>query len=340
MKVKVTSVLVVILLFVSSLSVMADNDYRTKNKFNDVPPGHWAEEYIEMMQEYGIISGVGDGNFLPEATVTREQFAKMMVLTLGLELIKPSTAFFRDVSKDHWSYTYVETARTYLTGYPSSSGKDDFRPQLAAEREDMAVAIVKGLGLSVEGVDLGVLNQFSDQNLISTNLRPYVAKVVSEGIMIGSGTSFNPRGAITRAEASKLLASLIVDEKVVYDDEKVTYEDETSDSKTKTPALGTSVANGGIYLDWTETDDDDFNYYKVVFSQTDTSPSYPDNGYVTYISDVADSDYLAKAGQSYHGGSSDDVGEKLVSGKTYYVAITAVYDDGKYTSNVIQVVLP
>lgn len=339
MKMKVTSLLVVIFLLASSIGVMAGNDYRTNKKFGDVPPGHWAEEYIEMMQEYGIINGYNDGNFLPDATVTREQFAKMMVLTLGLDLIKPSTPFFQDVAKGDWSYTYVETARTYLTGY-SSSGKDYFRPQESAEREDLAVAIVKGLGLSVTGVDLTVLNKFTDQNLISANLKPYVAKAVIEGIMIGSGTSFNPRGAITRAEASTLLARLIVDEKVVYDDEKVTYDNGTSVPTIKTPVLSASSVSDGIYLDWTETDDDDFNYYKVVFSLTDSSPSYPDNGYVTYITDPDDSYYLAKAGQNYNGGSSSDVGEKLVSGKTYYVAITAVYDDGKYTSNVIQVVLP
>ena len=49
--------------------------------------GHWAESYIEYCSSQGIISGVGDGNFAPDATVTGSQAAKMMLTAMGYDAI-------------------------------------------------------------------------------------------------------------------------------------------------------------------------------------------------------------------------------------------------------------
>ena len=40
--------------------------------------GHWAQEYIEYGVEQGYISGYEDGTFLPDKTVTRAEFSKMI----------------------------------------------------------------------------------------------------------------------------------------------------------------------------------------------------------------------------------------------------------------------
>ncbi|MGN1115172.1 MAG: S-layer homology domain-containing protein, partial [Candidatus Ornithomonoglobus sp.] len=46
--------------------------------FVDVSENHWAYEYISSMAERRIIEGYDDGTFLPEKTVTRAEFAKML----------------------------------------------------------------------------------------------------------------------------------------------------------------------------------------------------------------------------------------------------------------------
>jgi len=51
--------------------------------FSDVSPDHWASGYIEKARDLGIINGLGDGTFLPEADVTYEQSLKMLVSALG-----------------------------------------------------------------------------------------------------------------------------------------------------------------------------------------------------------------------------------------------------------------
>ncbi|MEW6189268.1 MAG: S-layer homology domain-containing protein, partial [Actinomycetota bacterium] len=54
--------------------------------FPDVPPGFWAFNEIMSMASQGIISGYADGYFRPANPVTRSQFTKMLVNSLGIPL--------------------------------------------------------------------------------------------------------------------------------------------------------------------------------------------------------------------------------------------------------------
>ncbi len=51
--------------------------------FTDVDFNHWAARYIKYAKDECIISGMGDGTFDPEGTVTYHQFVKMLVCVLG-----------------------------------------------------------------------------------------------------------------------------------------------------------------------------------------------------------------------------------------------------------------
>lgn len=332
----IVAMLLIFTLVLGSTASFADSKESKSNngRFKDVTDSFWARQAIELMVNHGIINGYNDGSFKPDASVSRAEFAKMMVLTLNLDLIKPSSPFFVDVKKSDWHYSYIETSRLYMTGFSSVSGHM-FRPDWFAVREDMAVAIVKGLGLNPDKTDLSVLNKYTDQGDISPNLRKYVATAINEGIMVGNDLKFNPNASISRAETATLLARLIQEEKVVYDkDTKVTY-DNTNNITALTPVLTHMVLSNSVKLMWTPVASKNFSYYKVVLSKTDSTPSYPDNGYVTYITDVNKTFFEVKEDQVYQGSDM-----KVVDDETYYMAVTAVYTDGKYTSNVIQVKVP
>ncbi|MFB0920439.1 MAG: S-layer homology domain-containing protein, partial [Oscillospiraceae bacterium] len=47
--------------------------------------GTWAEAYIEYCSKLGIVAGMGDGTFAPDATVTGSQAAKMILVALGYD---------------------------------------------------------------------------------------------------------------------------------------------------------------------------------------------------------------------------------------------------------------
>ncbi len=59
--------------------------YSTEEKsiFTDLAPEHWAADNIVTAYKQGIINGMGDGTFAPEAGVQYEQAVKMVVCALG-----------------------------------------------------------------------------------------------------------------------------------------------------------------------------------------------------------------------------------------------------------------
>lgn len=64
---------------------MGDITYSDEEKaiFTDVAPDHWAANNIVTGYKQGIINGMGDGTFAPEASVNYEQAVKMVVCALG-----------------------------------------------------------------------------------------------------------------------------------------------------------------------------------------------------------------------------------------------------------------
>jgi len=324
------------LMFTMSITAYATNDNNNGHRasFKDVPQGYWAYDQIMWMLDNKIIEGMGNNMFGPNNNVTRAQFAKMMVLTLNINLYSPGTPSFLDVGKNAWEYPYVESAKTYLTGFRTSAG-DYFRPSQNAVREDMAVALVKALGYQNESVDESILNQFADAGQISANLRRYVALSVKhklvEGFTQNGRTVFDPQGNLTRAAASTLLyrAFKNSEDKVTYDDNgnKVTYDD---DGYIK-PSAWLSYENNKLVIHWNKIDSSKLLGYAIVISQNDASPSYPDNGFLYFITDKNQTSIALDNSVQYSGNC--DFGRYLEVGKQYYFNVTALYSGRNVAGN-------
>ncbi|MDI6689748.1 MAG: S-layer homology domain-containing protein [Actinomycetota bacterium] len=63
-------------MLVRGLGIARNTQYQ--GYFPDVPPNHWAWDYIETAKDQGIIKGYDDGLFRPEAWVRRDQTAVMV----------------------------------------------------------------------------------------------------------------------------------------------------------------------------------------------------------------------------------------------------------------------
>jgi tripeptidyl-peptidase-2 len=50
--------------------------------FRDVPLSHWANGYIQLAWELGVVSGYKDGNFRPEQVIRRDEISSMLVRAL------------------------------------------------------------------------------------------------------------------------------------------------------------------------------------------------------------------------------------------------------------------
>ena len=90
------------------------------NSFTDVPPGHWAEKYIESVAAKGWIKGYPDGSFMPEANIIRAEAVTIVCRMLnrpGDPAYLTANAgslpkVFSDVTPEHWAYVWVMEAST------------------------------------------------------------------------------------------------------------------------------------------------------------------------------------------------------------------------------------
>ncbi len=150
-----------------------------------------------------------DGSFQPEGSVTREAFAKMMVLTFRATPSTQEEPTFLDVGSTRWSYSYVEASKDFLTGYTSPfDGTMTFHPEEYATREDIAVALVRMMGLTEKDAsNPGYAKwKFSDGDSISPSLLPYVSVAAERGLINGfTDGTFGPQRPISRAETVALL---------------------------------------------------------------------------------------------------------------------------------------
>lgn len=120
-------------------------DLKTSNVknpgFKDIPANHIYYKQIAAVVESGIMSGKGNNVFDPDATLTRAQMAKVVALAYNLK--GTSSTNFKDVSKDHWAYTYVQqlAANKITTGY----GDNTFKPDEAISRAHFGLFLYRAI---------------------------------------------------------------------------------------------------------------------------------------------------------------------------------------------------
>jgi len=97
-------------------------------------------EIIYSASELSIVQGYPDGNFRPDALVTRAEAVKILIRAAGLPAVEvESRQFFRDVPLFEWYAPYVHQAATY--GLVSGYGDGTFRPAQLVTRAEMAKMI-------------------------------------------------------------------------------------------------------------------------------------------------------------------------------------------------------
>lgn len=179
-------------------------------EFTDLDQEHWSYEYVQHLVHMGIINGYCDHTFKPNAMLKRSEFAKLLATTFELPTVTEEKQFFSDMPLSHWANPYVQSCLDYLTYYKRS---DDYYylPDTPALREDVAVSMVKAMGLDEASADDDQLSAYKDVNDISEDLKPYIALAIEHGVMVGNDGYFYPSKKLTRAEASTLFARYLLE---------------------------------------------------------------------------------------------------------------------------------
>lgn len=176
-------------------------------KFNDLNPVPWAYKAISVLYEKGIVSGKSEERFCPNDTVTREEFAKMLVCAAGLQDSAVTGNAFSDAVSDAWYIKYINIA--YDNGICSGIGDGMFGVGRAITREDMCVMVYNTLRkLSVNCPEAEL--KFNDKSDFGEYSKAAVASLADKKIVNGTGEgNFEPKGNATRAQAAVIICNMI-----------------------------------------------------------------------------------------------------------------------------------
>lgn len=105
--------------------------------------GHWAQAAIAEMANKRIVQGVSREAFAPERAITRAELAALLVRGLGLTE-QPGSARYSDVDASHAWYTGAVGAAS-AAGLMGGFADGTFRPDAAATREQLAVAVARAI---------------------------------------------------------------------------------------------------------------------------------------------------------------------------------------------------
>jgi len=122
--------------------------------FPDVPPYHPYALSVVALSEAGVVDGFGDGSFGPEKRVTRQQFAKMILLSLGLTPTEEMISPFNDVTRSSTGlYPDHYVALAAQLGITTGTSVDPplFDPYGPITRAQMVTMAVRALDATVPG---------------------------------------------------------------------------------------------------------------------------------------------------------------------------------------------
>ncbi len=94
--------------------------WSTSNAYGDVPGTAWYNTAVSTLSKAGIINGYPDGNFYPDKSVTRAEYATMF--SRFFDVVEGGDASFSDIS-GHWAEKWIVSAasRGFINGYPDGT---------------------------------------------------------------------------------------------------------------------------------------------------------------------------------------------------------------------------
>ena len=174
---------------------------------------HWAKADITQLASKFVVEGRSSTAFVPNASITRAEFAVFVARALGLSGDKASAARFKDVSSNTMEGAYIGAASK--AGIIQGNTDGTFKPNNLITREQMALMVVRAMDHVGKGVVLdtdssALLKKFSDRGKINKSAQISVAKALQSEIITGmTANTFNPQGNATRAQAVVMLKRMM-----------------------------------------------------------------------------------------------------------------------------------
>ena len=140
--------------------LLKDQNVDITVSFTDVSSDAWYAEAVNVLGSLGIVSGVGNGKFMPNRPITRAEFCA--IATRFAKATSTVSNPFSDVSEKDWFYNAVATAASY--GWVTGMSDGNFHPNAVINRAQAVTIINRMLGAAADRayVDSHVNNPYTD----------------------------------------------------------------------------------------------------------------------------------------------------------------------------------
>ena len=172
--------------------------------FTDVTEGDWFYDAVRYAYETGLMDGVGDGQFAPNATTNRAMVVTILYRLAG-EPAVAGQSDFTDVADGLWYTDAVLWAAQ--KGIVNGISATEFAPAGDLTREQLATILFR----YAESMDYDVsasadLSGFPDADQIQSYATEALSWAVAEGLLQGfEDDSLQPGGTATRAQIAAIL---------------------------------------------------------------------------------------------------------------------------------------
>lgn len=175
---------------------------------------HWAKQDIEFLVSRNIVKGVSSDKFQPNRSITRAEFATMLVNMLNIDTTGVNGFHFSDVPAQAWYAKIVYTAvdAKLVKGVSPTS----FAPKQNITRQEMAAMVSNALAYkkmptNVTQEELNNLKKYQDKGKLSSWAEKSVAIAMKNGIITGrTSSTLAPQANATRAEAAVMMKRLFL----------------------------------------------------------------------------------------------------------------------------------
>lgn len=173
-------------------------------------PSDWAKGEVEAAAEAGLVPQLS-GDPAYQDTLTRQQFAQLIVQTVEVVLDKELTAAAGDTFTDCADPAVLKACEAGIIG---GIGGGRFAPEQTTNREQIATMMARAIDYLEENSDLslapkaGSLDGFTDAAQVSSWAAEAMGRMAANGIMEGSGSALSPQNPCTVEQGILLVARI------------------------------------------------------------------------------------------------------------------------------------
>ena len=174
--------------------------------FIDVAPNAWYKDAVQYAYDNGLMTGVSDTEFAPEATTTRAETCSILARLEGVT--SAEAAGFTDVT-DEWYATAVNWAAS--VGVVNCYEDGTFKPNTAITREQLAAILMNYAAYKGEDVSARAdLSSYTNQP--STWATEAMQWAVAEELITGvTNDELQPQSSATRAQVAAILQRFLAE---------------------------------------------------------------------------------------------------------------------------------